>query len=395
MCDTVVVVRPDRVYFAKNSDRDANEAQVLTWVPAATHPPGTALRCTWIEIPQAPQTQAVLLSRPFWTWGAEIGANAAGVVIGNEAVFTNQPDGPPALTGMDLVRLGLERGRTAREAADVIVGLLEQHGQGGGCGLENRRFTYHNSFLIADPEQAWHLETAGRRWALARVTGACSISNALRLSPFAEQHAERLGVKTSVAAARARQARTAALAAEVEDRAQLRALLRDHGGEGGPRWRWHNGGLSTVCMHGGGLLAASQTTGSWVSELGPDGARHQATGTAAPCLSLYKPVAVDQPVDLGPAPTERADPRSLWWRWEALHRGALPDLPAALARLSAAQRATEARWDAEGTPSTQAFAEADALLDAWLAELTPSPDTRPWHARWYWSRRARLADPAR
>jgi secernin len=32
---------------------------------------------------------------------------------------------------MDLIRLGLERGGTAREALDVMTALPEQHGQGG------------------------------------------------------------------------------------------------------------------------------------------------------------------------------------------------------------------------------------------------------------------------
>src|SRR6056297_709536 len=134
MCDTMVLVEPGRVLFAKASDRDPNEAQLLAWHPAATHPAGTTVRCTHLDIPQVPRTHAVLLSRPFWMWGAEMGANEHGVTIGNEAVFTREPYAQVGLTGMDLLRLALERATTAQEALDVIVGLLDEHGQGGGCG---------------------------------------------------------------------------------------------------------------------------------------------------------------------------------------------------------------------------------------------------------------------
>jgi secernin len=173
MCDTLVSLTGDGVLFAKNSDRDPNEAQVLRWYPA-TRTSETRLRCSWSEIDQVPHTHAVLLSQPWWMWGAEMGANEHGVVIGNEAVFTRgagRERSDSALLGMDLLRLGLERGATAENAVEVIVGLLEQHGQGGSCSHEHPRFTYDNSFIVADPDGAIVLETAGRRWATERVTG--------------------------------------------------------------------------------------------------------------------------------------------------------------------------------------------------------------------------------
>ena len=169
MCDTLVALEAGRVFFAKNSDRDANEAQLLDWIPARRHESGTPLRCTWIEIPQVAQTHAVLLSRPFWMWGAEIGANEHGVVIGIEAVLARRSPPRLGLTGMDLLRLGLERARTAQEAVETLTTLLETHGQGGGCGHEDRGFRYHNSFLIADHTGAHVLETVDRKWAVEAV----------------------------------------------------------------------------------------------------------------------------------------------------------------------------------------------------------------------------------
>src|SRR5262249_8172208 len=154
MCDTAVHVTSRGVLFAKNSDRDANEEQRLDWHAPAKHAPGTRVRCTWIEIPQAAATNGVLLSRPTWMWGAEIGANDRGVVIGNQAVFTRAKVPPTGLTGMDLLRLALERAGDAREAVHVIVSLAQAHGQGGGCGFEDRSFRYFSSFLVADARRA-------------------------------------------------------------------------------------------------------------------------------------------------------------------------------------------------------------------------------------------------
>lgn len=44
-------------------------------IGGSQHPEGAQLRCTYITIPQAPATLAVVLSKPSWMWGAEMGAN--------------------------------------------------------------------------------------------------------------------------------------------------------------------------------------------------------------------------------------------------------------------------------------------------------------------------------
>ena len=222
-----------------------------------------------------------------------------------------------------------------------------------------------------------------------------TISNALTIRDFAARHRDWL--VTRVACARIRQARTAALAGHTSGPADLMRLLRDHGdGRDAPRYAWFNGSLDTVCMHGGGgAVHGSVTTASWVSELSPNGARHWTTGTAAPCTAIFKPVRIDDPLDLGPAPTDCADPESLWWRHEDLHRSVLRD-PAQLLPLFADERDhIEAQWLADHPTPRDAFAAADLALAEWIERVkaTPVEDVRPFWARRYWqlrNRRARL-----
>jgi len=198
-CDTWVALRGaavrGKVLFAKNSDRTVFDSQPLALHPRQNWPEGTVIDLGRVSIPQIRETFATLGSGPYWCWGYEEGINEFSVAIGNEGVFTKplqealaaarEGRGPkPGPTGMDLVRLGLERSRTAREAVETISALTERYGQFGsglpGLGLEG---AYDNSYLIADPREAWILETAGTRWAARKVeNGAASISNTLSLT---------------------------------------------------------------------------------------------------------------------------------------------------------------------------------------------------------------------
>lgn len=385
MCDTFVVVSSDGVLFGKNSDRDPNEAQRLQWVAAADHPPGAMTFCTWTTIPQVRRTHALLLSRPYWMWGAEMGANEHGVVIGNEAVFTRAGFARRGLLGMDLVRLGLERGATAEEAASAITSLVERHGQGGRAGYDDATFRYHNSFLVADRHEAIVIETAGREHAREHVErGVRAISNGLTIGSFAARHAD--PIRGAVAQCGPRRRRVEQLAAGIRLPEQAASVLRDHGeGHDQPHYHPLNGAMSAPCMHAGGMVASSQTVASWISHLDARGARHWATGAAAPCLSAFKPIALEAPLDLG-APTGIADDESAWWSFEKLHRHVIGDDEAS-ATLRRARDAWE-RWDLRD--SERRWQQWSRFVAEQTAELVGARDTRPGFVRRYW--RARQVD---
>ena len=122
------------------------------------------------------------------------------------------------------------------------------------------------------------------------------------------------------------------------------------------------------------------------------GHRHWVTATSAPCTSLFKPITVDTPVDLGPVPSDTFDAGSLWWRHELLHRTAMRD-PATLIGRYATERAnTEGAWLRHPPASAEAFAPAEGLEARWLADVTSAgtgagtTDLRPRLVQHLWRR---------
>lgn len=404
MCDTVVALpaatRDGATWFGKNSDREPTEAQAVERHPGRGPGAARTQRCTWLEIPEGGPTHEVVLSRPAWMWGAEMGVNARGVAIGNEAVFTRIPVAEHGLLGMDLVRLALERATSADDALELVCWMLGRYGQGGRAGHRDARFRYHNSFLIADRLGAWVLETAGPYWAAERVRGVRSISNRLsigaapdRVGPGTVDAGWRLSGRPRGAdfhfansfshpwlglftggAARAR-ATAGALGASrgAIDGRTLRAALRSHAGLA-PR-----DGLTMrqPCAHATWLPTrrAGQTTGSLVARLSDDRVETWATGTSSPCLSVFKPVPLGQgPVDTGPTPSGGGpDGASLWFAHERLHRAVLPAYDERRASFERARLDEEARALAETTAegAAGAWARHRALADEWARVVHP------------------------
>jgi secernin len=380
MCDAFVALPSSTAngvtLFAKNSDRQRNEAQIVELMPAKAHQENDTVECTYLTLPQVSQTNTVLICRPFWSWGAEMGGNEFGVAVGNEGLFARVPSPEePALTGMDLVRLTLERAKSAAESVEVITDLLERHGQGGNCGHLTPAY-YHNSFMIADPSEAFVVETVGREWLVERITKRQAISNMycigsnaasksrglsalvrrLHCDPSdASNYSKIIGETGDTHIGSATQRRKKALALLESFGAELSvanamAMLRDHQplDDREKNWNPRTSTGKSLCIHAGAVNRAGQTTGAMVSDLRPRASVHWVTGTAAPCISIFKPVMVDVPLPAhGSQSSGTFDPESLWWKHERIHRKALAsDYPVFLREIGEERDALEARFHA-------------------------------------------------
>ena len=352
-CDTMVVLashtRAGATILAKNSDRSPYECQPLAQSPHRIHPEGATVHCQYLEIPQVPETAAVIGSRPFWLWGFEHGLNEYGVAIGNEAVLTRELLPSTGLLGMDLVRLGLERSRTAREASGIIGSLIERWGQGGSAQYDID-FRYCGGFIIADHAEAYVLESSGRQWIARPVEDRACISNRFTVdtgslgSADVESYARARGWcdgessfdfaatyssrnagkdKADPLHARGRLARSIELVSRNGRRTfrEMLAILRDHGASGEMPPGGHpstRDDSPTLCMHG----SVSGTTASMVAEL----PAHDAdtipvlwASFAAPCTSIAFPLFVGgtlPPVLAAGGGKPSTD--SPWWRFRRI-----------------------------------------------------------------------------
>lgn len=383
--------------FAKSSDRPIDEAQVVEWL--GPRDPGSAVRTTYVSVPDI-GAAAIVGSRPSWMWGLEHGVNEHRVAIGNEKVWTvDDPHAaPPALLGMDLVRLGLERGATADDALGAITGLLDTHGQ-GGSGEAGTDEPYWSSFLIVDPGSGWILETSGTSWVAAPVGAGAAISNRLTLSTEWTRSSPDIGAgadwdrwrspaaPTGIADHRLAATRRCIAGDADVGPGQVVAALRDHG-----RGPWGEPGTAgddlapvpatvgddwagvTVCMH---VRDYQCTTASMVADLPADPAeplRIWAT-LGTPCAGVYLPVGV---FDDGAVVAPVLGDVDAWRSFAALSRAVEQpgdDGRAALAAVRALLGPIEA----------DAWAEADELWDS-------GADARRWQAAAAgWDRRVRAA----
>lgn len=353
MCDTFIALpnftKNGSMIFGKNSDREPNEAQDIVHFSAKKNLEKT-VKCTYIEIPQVEITHEIILSKPFWMWGAEMGVNEYGLVIGNEAVFTKIKfkKSNKGLSGMDLLRLALERTKTAKDALKLITDLMQKYGVDVCGGYTDKNFYYHNSYIIADKTEAWILETADIHWVAKKVEGFGSISNGLSIESdydlisenaiefatkkgwykagsdfnFAKSYSDKFMNWASACKIRANFSKEKS--ADLFEKFSVSDainILKSHHTE--IDFTPSKSTTKDLCMHATGLLSPSHTVGSMVVEIRPNKpATIWITGTSNPCLSLFKPIYFDSTFD--DLTNSSAKPNdSFWWKVEKIQRNAL------------------------------------------------------------------------
>ena len=384
MCDTLCAITKRGTIFGKNSDRPSAEVQLIGAYPRREA--GGSLRTQYLDITDT-GAFALLGARPDWLWGLEHGVNEHRVAIGNEKVWTKDDPfaAPAALIGMDLVRLGLERGRTADDALDQMTALLETHGQ-GGIADQHGNEPYFSSFLIADPHSAWILETSGRTWVAAPARDAAAISNRLTIrtewtrssadvlrgadwDEWRSQRAPTGHADRRLAASRA------CLSAQEPDTltpADFAAHLRSH--EDGP---WGAPGSTgdhvsplprsfdpksgegvTVCMH---IRGYQNTTSSMIAALqaDPEAPLRAWVAPGNPCVSVYLPVFPPRSL-----PEGLSDPAT-WGRFAAL-RDRVEREPEALGEIRGVFGPLEAElWEEADEVETRPAEQASYTDRAW------------------------------
>ncbi len=182
------------IFVGKNLTRDGNtllagfgdepSSHWLSIVPRQRHAAGATIRVggtpaaglpgELIDIPQAAETfRYISMDYSFYrglpaplTNG---GMNEYGVAVRDVALASRHelvdmtPKSQRGLNYSDIARIALERARTAREALDIAVSLIERYGD----------FTYGgNSHVFADPNEGWVLlEFAGGKglWVARRL----------------------------------------------------------------------------------------------------------------------------------------------------------------------------------------------------------------------------------
>ncbi len=177
-CTTVLIGKSltadGSVIHAHNEDM-GNEAAGRLWAVAPTsHRPGETLSVPYVELPRAESTHGYWASgnaqgaaglgvsekiRPYDS--VLVGLNRQGVSMSCNWAYSREENRQgTGIRRYAIRQLLLERARSARHGVEIIGDLIDEYGQADWGGL-----IYH----LADPHEAWVVETTTRNWVARRV----------------------------------------------------------------------------------------------------------------------------------------------------------------------------------------------------------------------------------
>jgi secernin len=317
--------------FGHNNNSPTGEGQALVRQPGRLFAPGEMVQASVLSLPQARRTFTVLGGPSSDDWGYRFGINEKGVVLGLTTIHTRLAPEGPALTGPDLVRLGLERSPCARQAVEVLSDLITRHGQGepdptergtsgGGSGLGA-------ALVILDGQEAYVLEACGAHWAVQTVGQVKAVSSNGLLRRDWDRISRGLadlaitrgwwpsdGCKLDFTGALGRQG--PGHAAAVRRWGQATRQLEEHSGQlDGPFFRWLlREQAESMDQAGRALGNATTCAGSFLVRLSPDRDDLPLAwwSPGSPCRSIYLPIplASELPEEL----TDADGTGSLVWR---------------------------------------------------------------------------------
>jgi dipeptidase len=284
--------------------------------------------------------------------------------------------------------------------------------------------------LLADPREAWVLETAGRYWAAEKVRDVRSISNGLSIgNSFERCHQELIeharqkgGCKDADKFDFARcykdplythfsgsDSRSGICRQELEkrrgsiDEAVLMDILRTHHASVEGK-QYQKSSLKSVCMHAGGLIG-DHTTGSYVAALGETSCNYWITGASTPCLAVFKPFWFMNNNPVAFSEDRQDEAINYWQKRELFHRMVISRQIPRLDEYLQSRDKLETEWqqavkqmnanqsgdDEKRNFMLKAWQQEDQLIDTAIRENSANPIQMKGapYFRSYWQRQER------
>jgi hypothetical protein len=322
--DAVVARGPATVdgqtFFGQNLHGPNQVSAQICLKPGRDFAPGELCGIPDLVVPQVRHTQTVLGLQAQNSSGYRAGLNSARVAAGCLPLEVRLRGNQPGLTGPDLVRLVLERSRSAHQGMEVLVALLDRFGQGSATDDDYTSGCDH-AFLIADPRETIWIETAGKHWVAQEIGAVRALASSRtirqdwdRISPALSDFVIGAGAWPADGSkidfvdaigdapeqhprAFKRWGRAMLLLEEQNghiDSAVVRRLLRDHGEDNEGLWMPSIDQTSRGACRHAGMLAGSATQASFIATL----TEHSVAAPVAwvafgpPCRSVYFPFVV-------------------------------------------------------------------------------------------------------